>query len=65
MGWKKLIGTDGRTYHVNVSNVAHIIAQPDGSSWITFAGRGGEGVIGTIAVRATAAEILKGETLSS
>jgi hypothetical protein len=58
VAWKKLTGTDGRTYHVNVDNVAHIIAQPDGSSWIAFVGRGGEGFIGTIAVRATPDEIL-------
>jgi hypothetical protein len=64
VAWKKLTGTDGRTYYVNVDHIAYITAEP-GCSWIAFAGRGGDGFIGTIAVRATPAEILKGETLSS
>jgi len=55
--WKKLTGTDGRTYHVNVDHIAYITAEP-GCSWIAFAGRGGDGFIGVIAVRATPDEIL-------
>jgi hypothetical protein len=63
VAWKKLTGTDGRTYHVNVDHIAFILAQPDGSSWINFAGRGDQS-IGMIVVRATPAEILGGAASS-
>lgn len=60
MAWQKLIGTDGRTYHVNADHIAYIMSDEPNTSWVHFAGRGNHGTIGAIAVRATPAEILKG-----
>ncbi|MDA9510921.1 hypothetical protein XI09_40960 [Bradyrhizobium sp. CCBAU 11386] len=59
VAWKQLTDIDGRSQHVNLDNVAYITAEGD-RSWIAFAGRGGQGFIGTIAVREKPSEILKG-----
>lgn len=63
--WRRLTGTDGRTYHVNVDHIAYIVTDEPRVSWVHFAGRGSQGTIGMIAVRATPDEILKDEALSS
>jgi hypothetical protein len=61
LAWKKLTGTDGRTYRVNVDHIAYIIADEPRVSWVHFAGRGGDGFIGAIAVVATPDQILNSD----
>jgi hypothetical protein len=58
MHWRKLTGTDGRSYHVSVDHIAYIVADEPGVSWVHFAGRGNHASIGAIAVRSTPEEIL-------